>query len=372
MTAATLPFTTIPEARRRALGRWLAIWAVMVLLTVVIGGVTRLTESGLSITEWAPVTGIVPPLSQAAWLDAFTRYQAIPEYQQLNRGMSLADFKRIFLWEYVHRLWARLVGLALVVPFAVFLARRYVTAALGRRLAILLVLTGAQGALGWFMVASGLTERTDVSQYRLAAHLGLALVIYLVTVWTAADLLVNRQAGPAQSADRSRLVRGTILVTALVFSTAIAGAFVAGLDAGRAFNTFPLMGGRLVPLGYGALSPWWRNLFENVAAVQFNHRLLGVLSLAAIVLLWLRGWPARLGDRSRRMLGLLLIVAAIQVALGIATLLLVVPVAVAALHQAGAVLLLTASVLLLHALRSEAGARTKPTRVPEVRPAAVT
>ena len=372
MTGATLPFSAIPELRRRALGRWLVIWAVMVLLTVVIGGVTRLTESGLSITEWAPVTGIVPPFSEAAWNDAFTRYQAIPEYRELNRGMSLADFKRIFLWEYVHRLWARLVGLALVVPFAVFLARRYVTAALGRRLAILLVLTGAQGALGWFMVASGLTERTDVSQYRLAAHLALALVIYIVTVWTAADLLAKHEAGTVEPAARSGLARATVLVTGLVFSTAIAGAFVAGLDAGKTYNTFPLMGGRLVPLGYGALSPWWRNLFENVAAVQFNHRVLGVVSLAAVVFLWARGRAARLGRWSRRMFDLLPLVAALQVALGIATLLLVVPVWVAALHQAGAVLLLTASVLLVHALR--AGGRSvaaEPAGVPDARPAPV-
>lgn len=209
MTGTALPFSAIPKPHRRALGRWLTLWAVMVLLTVVIGGVTRLTESGLSITEWAPVTGIVPPLSETAWNRAFTRYQAIPEYQQFNRGMSLADFKRIFLWEYIHRLWARLVGLALVIPFVVFLARRYVRGALARRLAILLLLTAAQGALGWFMVASGLSVRTDVSQYRLAAHLALALVIYAATIWTAADVLGGRDGGTAERRNvrRSRRTR---------------------------------------------------------------------------------------------------------------------------------------------------------------------
>lgn len=372
MTAANPPFSTIPEAKRRWVGRWLAVWAVMVLLTVVIGGATRLTESGLSITEWAPVAGVVPPLSEARWQEAFARYQEIPEYQMLNRGMSLADFKRIFLWEYVHRLWARLVGLALVVPLAIFFVRRYLKGALLGRLLLLLGLTGAQGVLGWFMVTSGLSERTDVSQYRLAAHLGLALVIYMLTVWTAADLLTSGETAAVSPSGRPRLMRTTAMVTALVFVTAIAGAFVAGLDAGRAYNTFPLMGGRVVPLGYGALSPWWRNLFENVAAVQFNHRVLGLASLAAALALWIRGRAIVQRGRGRRVLDLVPLVALLQIALGITTLLLAVPVAVAALHQAGAVLLLTVSLLLLHALRTAArAAASEPGHLSDARPGSV-
>jgi cytochrome c oxidase assembly protein subunit 15 len=356
MSAPAIPFPDLDPARRRAVGRWLTVWAVMVLLTVVIGGVTRLTESGLSITEWAPVTGIVPPLSEADWNEAFARYQEIPEYEQLNRGMTLAEFKLIFVWEYVHRLWARLVGLALVLPLAVFLIRGGLGRPLVHRLLILLVLTGAQGALGWFMVQSGLSERTDVSQYRLAAHLALALIIYVITVWTTADLLLAGRGDVGLRAafeeDVRQLTRFAWIIVALVFATAVAGAFVAGLEAGKTFNTFPLMGGRIVPRGYLAFSPWWDNLFENVATVQFNHRLLGVLTLVASGLMWWRGRWARIVGQSRRLLDLLATIAALQVALGVATLLLVVPVWLAALHQAGAVLLLTAALLLLHALRT--------------------
>jgi cytochrome c oxidase assembly protein subunit 15 len=290
---------------------------------------------------------VVPPLSDSDWNDAFARYQRIPEYEQLNRGMTLAEFKRIFLWEYGHRLWARLVGLALALPLAWFAARRALTVPLARRLLLVLAVTGAQGALGWFMVRSGLTERTDVSQYRLAAHLGLALVIYVITVWTAADLLAQPRPDDRRDA---RLARAAASVTGLVFLTAIAGAFVAGLDAGRVYNTFPLMGGRVVPPGLLQLAPAWRNLFENAATAQFNHRVLAVVCLIAIATLWWWARPA-LAGRSRRALDLLAALAVIQITLGIATLLLVVPVTLAALHQAGAVLLLTAAALLVHVTR---------------------
>jgi len=346
----------VDEPQRRRIGRWLAVWAGMVLLTVVIGGVTRLTESGLSITEWRPVSGVMPPLSAEAWSEAFTEYQRIPEYQQLNRGMTLPEFKRIFLWEYIHRLWARLVGVVLAVPLFWLLARRRLTRPLARRLLLILALTGAQAVLGWLMVQSGLTERTDVSQYRLAAHLGLALVIYMLTVWTAADLLAPSRPGDGHG----RLGRAAAWLTALVFFTAIAGAFVAGLDAGRVYNTFPLMGDRLVPRGYTQLTPWWRNLFENAAAVQFNHRVLGLAVLAGVLGVW---WRARrmIAARGRRMLHLLAALAALQVTLGVGTLLLVVPVWLAALHQTGAVLLLTASLLLLHAVQGRpVGAAAAP------------
>jgi cytochrome c oxidase assembly protein subunit 15 len=353
----------MPPARRRAVARWLTAWAVMLLLVVVIGGVTRLTESGLSITEWAPVTGTLPPLSAAAWEAAFQAYQQIPEYQQLNRGMTLAEFKQIYFWEYLHRLWARLIGLAFAVPFAVFLARGGLPRRLVWRLTTLLLLTAGQGVLGWFMVASGLAERTDVSQYRLAAHLGLALVIYVVTVWTVADLrdgTTERRNGGTSIRQTEKLLTYAGMLVGLVFLTAIAGAFVAGLDGGRAYNTFPLMGGRVVPGGYGALSPWWQNLFENVAAVQFNHRLLGIFSVLGALGVWLRGRTLALPGRMQRMLLLLPLVALAQVTLGIVTLLLAVPVAIAALHQAGAVVFLTVAVLLYHDLRTMAARERDP------------
>jgi heme a synthase len=355
----SLTFPDLAPDRRRAVGLWLAAWAVMLVLIVVIGGITRLTESGLSITEWKPVTGILPPLSAHAWDDAFREYQQIPEYQQLKQGMTLPDFKRIYFWEYLHRLWARLVGFAFAVPLGLFLVRGGLTPRLTRRLIGLLVLTGAQGVLGWFMVKSGLSVRTDVSQYRLAAHLGLALIIYLATVWTAADLLgesteSRRTSGSADRGAGGRMValrRAAGALTALVFLTAIAGAFVAGLDAGRIFNTFPLMAGRVAPPGYFLMSPWWRNAFENAPAVQFDHRLLAIASLLGALGLWAWGLRTGVMGRARLILHLLPLAALVQVSLGIATLVLVVPVPVAALHQMGAVALLTVSLLLFHALR---------------------
>ena len=353
----------MPNTHLRPVGLWLAIWAAMVLLTVVLGGITRLTESGLSITEWRPVSGILPPLSAADWEAEFSRYRQIPEYRLQNAAITLAGFKRIYLVEYVHRLWARLVGLAFAVPFLVFLARRMLDGPLARRLALLLALLALQGAMGWYMVRSGLTLRTDVSQYRLAAHLGLALVIYVITVWTAADLLGGgrsdgRTGGQAQSPNAA--LRWWLSgFTVYVFLTILSGAFVAGLDAGKAWNTFPLMGGRVVPPGYGALAPWYLNLFENPVAVQFHHRLLGIgvlLGAIALAAVGLRSAP----PFTRRALAALVLLAVAQAGLGVTTLLLAAPVGVAALHQAGAVLVLTAAVLALHGLQTTNGRRRAP------------
>jgi cytochrome c oxidase assembly protein subunit 15 len=341
---------TPPDAvlERRRAGRWLAAWAAMVFLIFPIGAATRLTESGLSITEWKPVSGVVPPLTEADWQAEFAKYQQIPEYRQLKRGMTLGEFKGIFLWEFVHRIWARLVGLALLGGLAVFLARRQLEPRMRRRLAGLVVLTGLQGVMGWYMVQSGLSLRTDVSQYRLAAHLSLALLVYVVGVWTAADLLRGE---PAAAPEAAGLRRGALALAGLTFLTAVAGAFVAGLDAGKAYNTFPLMGGRLVPEGYLQLTPWWRNLFEHVPAVQFNHRLLGIATVAAALALWLVARRTAVPRLAARLAGFAAIVAMLQVSLGIMTLLLAVPILVAVLHQAGAVALMTVAILLVHSLR---------------------
>ncbi len=339
-------FGPTDPALRRRVGRWLAVWAVMVLLTVVVGGVTRLTESGLSITEWKPVSGVIPPIGETAWEEEFAKYQRIPEYREINAGMDLAGFKRIYWVEFVHRFWARIVGLAFAIPLAVFLVRGGLGSPLTRRLVGLLVLLGLQGFMGWWMVASGLTERTDVSQYRLAAHLGLALVIFGITVWTAADLLRTRGDPAAAS---SGLRRGLLGFLGLVSLTVLAGAFVAGLDAGHAYNTFPLMGGRLVPLGYFQMDPWWVNAFEHVTAVQFNHRVLGVLTALAALAVW---WASRQATPGVRVLGMAVgLTGLAQAGLGIATLLLFVPIWLAALHQAGAVVLLGLALLMLHRLR---------------------
>lgn len=341
-------------ALRRRVGRWFVIWTVMLFITVIIGGITRLTESGLSITEWKPVSGVLPPLNDTAWQEEFDKYRQIPQYQQVNRGMSLAEFKRIFWWEWIHRFWARVVGLAIGVPALLLLLRGGLGGMVTRRILLLLFLMAVQGAMGWYMVASGLSERTSVSQYRLAAHLSVALVLIGLAVWTAADLrarppeMFQRRGDPEAA---RRLARWGAAFVALVALTAVAGAFVAGLKAGHAYNTFPLMGGRVVPAGYLALDPWWRNLFDHIPAVQFNHRLLGVLTAVAGLGIWrmsagedhaaaVRHWGRAVG-----------LMAVVQIGLGIATLLLRVPVSLAVLHQAGAVVLLCLGLLVVHAAR---------------------
>jgi len=326
---------------------WLLVCCAMIFAMVVIGGITRLTWSGLSITEWQPVTGIVPPLSAADWQAEFAKYQQTAQYKLLNAGMSLADFKMIFLWEYVHRLWGRLIGFVYALPFLYFLVRGRIPRRLAWPLAGIFALGGAQGALGWYMVESGLADRIEVSQYRLTAHLALALVIYAATLWTALGLLET----PIGAAPRL-LRRGAEIVLGFVGLTITAGGFVAGLNAGLIYNTFPLMDGNFIPAGYAQLSPFIRNWFENVAAVQFDHRLLAMTTVASVIALWVAGVRAALPRAARLALHVLLAVALLQLLLGISTLLLVVPIPLAAAHQAGAVLLLTAAIILRHRLRT--------------------
>ena len=336
-------------SNRRAVAAWLVGVAAMIFLMVVIGGVTRLTESGLSITEWQPITGAVPPLTEADWQHEFELYQRIPEAQTVHSGMTLAEFKQIFFWEYLHRLWGRLIGVVFAVPLIWFALRRRLPGGFGPRLAGIFGLGALQGAVGWWMVASGLVDRTDVRQYRLVAHLGLALVIYAAIVSTALDLLAPARPGIAPAALR-RLATALAL---LAFVTILSGGFVAGLNAGLTYNTFPLMDGRLFPAGYFVERPWWLNWFENVTAVQFNHRLLAVSTFTLTLALWAY-WRDRATVPLRHALDLVMGAAVVQVSLGIATLLLVVPLPLAALHQAGAVLVLTAVVALRHTARAAA------------------
>jgi cytochrome c oxidase assembly protein subunit 15 len=315
----------------------------MTLLMVVIGGITRLTQSGLSITEWQPIDGILPPLSDADWQAAFERYQQIPQYRQQNAGMTLEEFRGIFFWEYLHRLIGRLTGLVALLPPIFLMVSGRVHASQLPRLILVPVLVLLQGLLGWYMVESGLAVRTSVSQYRLAAHLTLALTLYSYCVWQAATLL-DKSVGRLPATARSlRWAAGGILV--LVSLTIAAGAFTAGTHAGLVYNTFPLMDGHLVPSGYWQLHPWWLNPFENVTAVQFDHRLLATLTFGSIVAFWVY---ARM--RGLDLADLLLAAVVVQVTLGIATLLLSVPILLAAAHQTMAVLLLTAALLTLHRL----------------------
>ena len=323
--------TSMSETRDggTSIGVWLLVCCAMVFIMVVIGGFTRLTESGLSMVDWRPIMGTLPPLSDAAWQEVFERYKASPEFRKVNFWMTLADFKGIFWFEYIHRVWGRAIGLVFVLPFAYFLIRRRIDRRLGVRLAIGLVLGALQGVLGWVMVRSGLVERPDVSQYRLAAHLGLAIVIYGYLLWIALELLVKTRRD--MGAARLRVHAG--VVAAWTFVTAITGAFVAGLDAGRAYNTFPLMDGQIVPEAMFELDPWFINFFENAAAVQFTHRVVAILLVIAILALWLR---------APRRIGVWLAVAAVtQAGLGISTLLTGVELWLAATHQAGALVVFT-------------------------------
>ena len=322
----------------------------MIFAMAVIGAITRLTESGLSIMEWAPVRGALPPLSQAEWERVFALYRQIPEFQEQGAGMTLAEFKTIFWWEYVHRLWGRLIGVVFLVPFLWFWLRRRLRRGLAPHLAAMFLLGALQGALGWFMVASGFAERTDVSQYRLVAHLGAAVAIYGYILWIAFGLLAPR---PAPGPDaRARTLRALLIVlAALVLATMASGGFVAGLNAGLVYNTFPLMDGALIPDGYARMRPWAVNMFENEAAVQFNHRVLAVATAALALLAWLRSRRLSLSPGARDACSLVLAMAAAQFGLGIATLVLVVPVWLAALHQAGALALLTLALWAIHRLR---------------------
>jgi len=360
------------EPGLRPVAVWLLVCCAMIFAMVVIGGITRLTWSGLSITEWQPVSGIVPPLSTADWQAEFAKYQQTSQYKLLNTGMSLGDFQTIFLWEYVHRLWGRLIGFVYLLPFLYFLVRRQIPRRLAWPLAGIFALGFAQGALGWWMVKSGLADRIEVSQYRLTAHLALALVIYAATLWTALgllrtptpslpllwgretitantpDILPPPQAGEGWGGGWCRASEAVLVLVGL---TIVAGGFVAGLKAGLTYNTFPLMDGNFVPAGYAQLSPFTRNWFENVAAVQFNHRILAMTTVASVIVLWLAGERGALPSPARHALHALLAIALLQLSLGISTLLLVVPIPLAAAHQAGAVFLLTAALVFRHRLR---------------------
>jgi cytochrome c oxidase assembly protein subunit 15 len=311
---------------------------------VLVGGATRLTHSGLSITEWRPVTGVVPPLSDAAWGRAFDKYQQIPQFRLRNPDMSLDAFKGIYWWEWVHRLLGRLIGIAFLVPLVWFAARRELSRALGVRLALIFLLGAAQGALGWYMVKSGLATRIDVSQYRLAAHLGLAFLILGLTLWTALDLRPRAQASAVPSWVRAAAAG----IFVLVFVQILLGALVAGLKAGFLYNTWPLMGGGLWPQDYWRLSPGFANWGENPAAVQANHRLGAYLVAIAVAAVWVIA-RKKVSRSVGHALNLLAGLVAIQMALGIATLVSVVPLSLALLHQGVALLLFAACVNLLHA-----------------------
>ncbi len=346
------------DRSRRQVAVWLLVCCSMIFAMVILGGVTRLTGSGLSMVEWDPIFGVVPPLDQSAWEEVFAKYRQSPEYLKVNVGMDLHGFKSIYWFEYSHRLLGRTIGTVFLLPFLYFLFRRKLSARLVPRLGFAFVLGGLQGLLGWYMVQSGLVDNPHVSQYRLVAHLSLALVIYAYLLWLLYELVFP----PADtSGDRAAgLKTAALLLLGLVATTIVSGGFVAGLKAGHAYNTFPKMGDHLLPPAGWALQPGWRNLFENIATVQFDHRVLALLTFTSVLLLWLWCWRRRPAPAVRTTTHLLLLMAVIQVTLGISTLLLHVPVALASLHQTGALLVLTLVLLLNHRLRSAQAKKIRP------------
>jgi cytochrome c oxidase assembly protein subunit 15 len=351
--AIPLPAQGTPQhaqrSARRQIAGWLLLCCALVFAMVVVGGVTRLTRSGLSIVEWDPLIGAIPPLDQTDWEELFREYQATPEYRQVNQGMSLQAFKGIFWWEYFHRLLGRLIGLAFLLPLLWFLFRRKVPPGLTPRLFGIFLLGGLQGAVGWWMVASGLIDDPRVSHVRLSIHLGIAFLIFAAMLWTALDLL----SGFARSAAPPPAARWAGWLSLLIFVMVLSGGLVAGTRAGYAYNTFPLMNGQFFPPEYLMLQPWWDNFLHNMATVQFNHRLIAWALFVLIPLLW---WSVRrVGDGEVRLASaLLLVMLGVQLALGIGTLLLQVPVALGATHQAGALVLFGLSLWLAHALRRAA------------------
>ena len=330
VTAISAP-AAAPVHTDRAVGLWLFVIAGLIGLMVVVGGLTRLTGSGLSITEWQPVTGVIPPLGDAAWQAEFAKYQGTPQYELLNRGMGLAGFKAIYWWEWTHRFLGRLLGVVFLVPFLVFLRQRRIDRAIAIRLGIIFLLGAAQGVLGWWMVESGLTgARVAVSQYRLAAHLGLAMILFGYVFWTALEIGGARRTRVQQAA-RFQLWAAALAV--LIFIQIILGAFMAGLDAGLAFSTWPTYAGAWIPAGLYDLSPWWINHFENHALVHFQHRTVGYA--VAIMVVWLYVAARRAGaDRPVRIAGIhVVVLTALQIALGVFTVVSMVALPLAALHQ---------------------------------------
>ncbi|KAI9001140.1 COX15-CtaA-domain-containing protein [Trametes punicea] len=384
--AAELPVLSPP-----AVGRWLLASAGLVFAVIVVGGITRLTESGLSITEWKPITGVLPPLSRAQWEEEFEKYKATPEFKLLNHSITVDEFKGIFFWEWGHRVLGRLIGVGFVVPLAYFAFRRRLTSTLPKHLTAMAFLIGAQGALGWYMVKSGLEDSLletpgavpRVSQYRLAAHLGTAFVLYAGMFGTGLAAIMDWRyatkglwSGLKENGAKWKEIlenphvrtfsRGVKGLSALVFLTALSGAFVAGLDAGLLYNEFPLMGGRLAPPAGELFDPayakspdrsdiWWRNLFENPTTVQFDHRCLAITTYVATGLMYAStlnpALRAILPPLTKRMAASAFAMANVQVLLGISTLLYLVPIPLAAAHQAGSVMLLTTMIHLLVSLR---------------------
>ena len=342
----------------RRIAYWLITVAIMIYAMVILGGVTRLTGSGLSMVEWEPIMGAIPPLSQDEWQHTFNEYKKYPEYQQLNRDMDLSEFKQIFAFEYTHRLLGRSIGLVFLIPFLFFYFRKRIKRSLTPKLITMFVLGGLQGLLGWFMVKSGLVDKPNVSQYRLAAHLMMAILIYSYILWTAWGLLYPTPRNAWVPGVKK--LRGQVrILTGIIVLMIITGAFVAGTHAGAVFKTFPDMGGHIIPPGLFSMSPLLANFVENTTTIQFDHRLIAYVIIVLLSVTWYKSRHYTLTSSTRNAFSFLLLMMIIQVTLGISTLLSVpdvpvragVSVVLAAMHQGGALLLLTMALFVNHELR---------------------
>ena len=332
----------------RIVALWLVFCAAVIFGMIMLGAVTRLTGSGLSMVEWKPLVGVVPPLSEAAWMESFQKYKQFPEYQKVNKGMSLHEFKQIFMFEYLHRVLGRLIGVIFFFPMLYFALRGHIRRGLMPHLWILFFLGGLQGLLGWYMVKSGLVSMPRVSQYRLTAHLGLAVAIYAYMIWLVFDLVfMSRQ----QRQVRQRpLAKWSLALVVLVYLMILSGGLVAGTRAGYAYPTWPLMGDTFIPPGLYQLTPAWLSAFEDITTIQFNHRMFAYVLcglIGAMIFAVMRSGESVRARSAALFLGVALI---LQVTLGISTLLLHMPVPIATAHQGGAVLLLSAILFLSHTL----------------------
>ncbi len=334
---------------KRVVVTWLLVVCVTIFAIVVVGGVTRLTHSGLSMVDWQPIMGVIPPLGQQEWQEAFEAYKQYPEYKQINRHMNLQQFKPIFYWEYAHRQLGRLIGVIFFLPLVIFWLQKRFATSLKRKLFMVLLLGGLQGLMGWYMVMSGLVDLPRVSHYRLAAHLSIALLLLGYIFWIVLDLL-NDDRSEGRCVAKA-LKMSSIAVVALISVQIVYGAFTAGLRAGFGYNTFPLMNEKWIADAVGSMIPFWLNLFESNATVQFIHRYLGILVTLLTMGLWLWGMKIALSKSQKIGLHLLAGITMIQFVLGVFTLILVVPISLASLHQAVACLLLLASIYVVHSFR---------------------
>ncbi|MBF0455851.1 MAG: COX15/CtaA family protein [Magnetococcales bacterium] len=341
------------RSHQKQIALWLFCCCFMVAGMVVIGGLTRLTGSGLSMVNWSPILGWFPPLNQEEWLSVFHHYQQSPEFMHVNSDMDVEGFKGIFWLEFIHRLFGRTIGLIFLFPFLYFLWRKQLESSLKPKLIMMFVLGGLQGGMGWYMVKSGLVDDPRVSQYRLTAHLGLAILIYAYMMWVGLGLYFNKKPHPSTPAS-PRLATLSTWLTGLILLTLLSGGFVAGLDAGLTYNTFPLMDGDWIPEGYLSMEPFYLNFFENIAAVQWDHRLLAMTTLFSVLFFAWHALKQPLTEAIRSPIYLMTAMVIVQVLLGIFTLLYYVPTYLASLHQAGALILFTISLFLTHRLKLHA------------------